>query len=470
MFIIRQTYVIQNVNGVIYRLSEFECDSVSDLPTQAQTGWNVMTGSKAHVIDTNSWYAIKSTGAWVLQNSDGTAGYTKEEIDALIQDTKDYADGEILGAINDLDVPAVGGTTRYIYQISEANGLIDAKYYTSDATPTTGSTKLVQSKGVKDYVDAETTARQTECGAIANVGAKNLSRATFTSNGNIYGVSFTANADGTVTANSIGTQSQNATLQSSTFLLKAGTYTFSCTENPQRDVTYDSYVYDVDNSRTLARDNPNDSPGSTFTLSVDTNVRINLRVTRTYTANNLVFSPMIRYSVITDATYQPPTLTNTELNDSKITMLNILGAGQRIEATEEAPLNLNDAPFTSVGRFNWLSGSTGNITNCPTYIGGSAKGGILEVSYVQGPSTVLQTARPSAGADSPTIFWQRFRYGTGTTANPYRWTNWFAFTGTEVIPANAQTTNLTSGMRNVAQSTEENDFDPIDEPIEEEMR
>lgn len=116
----------------------------------------------------------------------------------------------------------------------------------------------------------------------------------------------------------------------------------------------------------------------------------------------------------------------------KITMLNILGAGTRIEATSEIPLSFDDAPFTSVGRFNWLSVSTPYITNCPTYIGGVAKGGLLETSYIQGSSTVLQTAWASAGADSPSIFWQRFRYGAGTTANPYRWTNWYKFEGTKV--------------------------------------
>lgn len=166
MFITRQTFIIQNVNGVVYRLVELECDAVSDLPAQAQTGWNIMTGSKAHVIDTNSWYAIKSTGAWVLQNSDGTAGYTKEEIDALLADkanatdvyTKAETDGEIVGAILDLDVPSVGGTTRYIYQISQADGKIVANSYLSDSTPTTSSTKLVQSGGVKTAIDNAKTA------------------------------------------------------------------------------------------------------------------------------------------------------------------------------------------------------------------------------------------------------------------------------------------------------------------------
>lgn len=317
MFITRQTYVIQNVNGVIYRLCEFECDSVSDLPSQAQTGWNVMTGSKAHVIDTNSWYAIKSTGAWVLQNSDGTAGYTKEEIDALIQNTKDYADGEILGAINDLDVPAVGGTTRYIYQISETNGKISASAYTSDATPTTGSTKLVQSGGVKTYVDDAKTA--------------------------------------------------------------ANSYTDTAVAN-------------------------------------------------------------------------------------KITMLNILGAGQRITATEEEPLNFNDAPFTSVGRFNWLSTSTPNITNCPTYIGGVAKGGLLETSYIQGGTTILQTAYPSAGADSANIFWRRFRYGS-----PGTWTPWYAFTGTLVQPQSLQ--SISPQVMSVNLVNPINEVDEVtDDEIEEEER
>lgn len=436
-----------------YQFCVIQVDTASDLPALNQTDWVFEIGSLAYVIDTASKYKIKSDGTWVLQEA-GTAGYTKAEIDQLIQDAEDYADSAVTTGINALDVSSVGGTTRYIYQISQTNGKISASSYASDLTPTEGSTKLVQSNGIKTYVD-------TECSAIANAGAKNLSRAAFTSNNNIYGIAFTANADGTVVAS--GTATASATLQSSTFTLKAGTYIFSCSENPQRDTTYDAYVYNVGTSTTIARDNPNDSPGTTFTLAQDANVRINLRIAKDYTANNVVFKPMIRDSAIVDATYQPPTLTNTELNANKITMLNILGAGQRIEATSDNPLNFDDAPFTSVGRFNWLSASTQYITNCPAYIGGSAKGGLLETSFIQGGSTVLQAVYPSAGADSPSIFWQRFRYGAGTTANPYRWTSWYAFTGTEVIPANAQTTNLTSGMRTLAISTEENDFEPTEE-------
>lgn len=151
MYIVTKQIVRYKQGDITYTVAELECDTISDLPLpngNEQPG----VGSKAHVVSDNSVWAYKSTGQWVLQEA-GTAGYTKEEVDQLIQDTKDYADGEIVGAINALDVSSVGGTTRYIYAISETNGKISASSYASDTTPTASSTKLVQSGGVKTYVD-----------------------------------------------------------------------------------------------------------------------------------------------------------------------------------------------------------------------------------------------------------------------------------------------------------------------------
>ena len=156
MYIVTKQIVRYKQGNITYTVAELECDTIGDLPLPTgneQPG----VGSRAHVVSDNSIWAYKSTGQWVMQEA-GTAGYTKEEVDQLIQDTKDYADGEILGAINDLDVSSVGGTTRYIYQISQSNGKISANSYLSDSTPTTGSTKLVQSGGVKTYVDNAKTA------------------------------------------------------------------------------------------------------------------------------------------------------------------------------------------------------------------------------------------------------------------------------------------------------------------------
>lgn len=79
--------------------------------------------------------------------------YTKTE-------TNSYVAGEIAGAILDLDKETVGGSTKYITTISEANGIIDATAETSDTVPTAGSDKLVRSQGIKTYVDtAETNAK-----------------------------------------------------------------------------------------------------------------------------------------------------------------------------------------------------------------------------------------------------------------------------------------------------------------------
>ncbi len=167
--------VIKSINnysgGLPILVAEFEVDDVASLPAQNQTTYSIGIGSVANVISNGSKYKMQSSGTWVLQPSEGGGGdgYTKAEVDALIQDTKDYADGEILGAINDLDVPAVGGSTRYIYSISQADGKISASAYTSDSAPTTGSTKLVQSGGVKTYVDDAKTAANTYTDtAVAN--------------------------------------------------------------------------------------------------------------------------------------------------------------------------------------------------------------------------------------------------------------------------------------------------------------
>lgn len=88
-------------------------------------------------------YLTSSDAASTYQTQSGMSSYY----------TKTEVDGEIVGAINDLDVPAVGGSTKYITTISEANGLIDASAELPDSTPTASSTKLVQSGGVKTYVD-----------------------------------------------------------------------------------------------------------------------------------------------------------------------------------------------------------------------------------------------------------------------------------------------------------------------------
>lgn len=109
------------------------------------------------------------------------------------------------------------------------------------------------------------------------------------------GVTFTVDStNGTITANRTGTSTANAS-KSFTMTLPAGTYVFSCGENPQRDVTYDSYLrIGGASTSTIARDNPDDPPGSEFTLTTETTFVVYLRIQPRYDAQNLVFKPMIR--------------------------------------------------------------------------------------------------------------------------------------------------------------------------------
>ena len=114
-------------------------------------------------------YLTSSDAASTYQTQTGMSSYyTKTETDAEIA-------SEIVGAINDLDVSAVGGSTKYLTTISEANGLIDASAETPDTVPTTDSTKLITSGGVKTYVDnSATTVSNSIAGAVFGMGQNTL--------------------------------------------------------------------------------------------------------------------------------------------------------------------------------------------------------------------------------------------------------------------------------------------------------
>lgn len=82
--------------------------------------------------------------------------YTKAQTDALLADkadksttyTKTQVDGEILGAINDLDVSSTAATGHYIKSIEQENGKISAVAELIDTEPITGSTKPITSGAV----------------------------------------------------------------------------------------------------------------------------------------------------------------------------------------------------------------------------------------------------------------------------------------------------------------------------------
>lgn len=71
--------------SAIYIRAIIDCDTSADLPAiNAFAPKVLLIGSRAHDIAQNAWYEMQSGGAWVLQDA-GTAAYTKQEVDTLIQ-------------------------------------------------------------------------------------------------------------------------------------------------------------------------------------------------------------------------------------------------------------------------------------------------------------------------------------------------------------------------------------------------
>lgn len=122
-----------------------QLDNLPKLNSKTITGSH--DGSYYGLADASTTYTKTEVNGLLNDKADAATTYTKTETDAEIA-------SEITGAINDLDVSAVGGSTKYLTTISEANGLINATAATPDTVPTTNSTKLITSDGVKTYADS----------------------------------------------------------------------------------------------------------------------------------------------------------------------------------------------------------------------------------------------------------------------------------------------------------------------------
>lgn len=161
---------MQNYSGtgdlLIY--AYIECDDLADLPTTTQfTGFVIDKESIAHVINGNQKYMLNSQGVWMLQEDPLFSGiYTKSEIDDMISDIDDI-------------------------QTAQAVSIRDLEY----------------------SVEALQTADNVTNGRLAKLvdqGAKNLLNVYDTQTQTINGITWTINADGTVTSN--GTATANSFL------------------------------------------------------------------------------------------------------------------------------------------------------------------------------------------------------------------------------------------------------------------
>lgn len=231
-------------------VAHFQVDTESDLPAREQTDYIIDLGSTAHVVDTNSEYAIKSNGTWVLQY-EGTAAYTKAEIDDMFEDVDDKFDD---------------------YQ----------PLLTWDNVPTENSTNPVYSKGI--YYPMLTYINET----FIDIPTKNRLQNNGVSTTVANEVEFTVNPDYSVTATVIATTTGARSL-SWYFTCPAGTwlYTTGQTASGAYPAICYSYLYDTSGIA-------NDYSGNTFTMEEDKSIRCFIQIRSSTPAGTvLTFKPMI---------------------------------------------------------------------------------------------------------------------------------------------------------------------------------
>ena len=171
--------------------------------------------------------------------------------------------------------------------------------------------------------------QEAEIGAVAAMGAKNLLKYDGCSASSTTGVSYTINADGTVTVNGTPQGSSPSYVQ---IMLNGnavdvskfcdGHHILSGCPAGGGDNKYRMYAAKGTYSRFDYGD------GVLLTETALTDIRIVIYIANGYTANNLVFKPMIRRAEITDDTFAPYAPTNRELYE----MILALQSGRAVQS------------------------------------------------------------------------------------------------------------------------------------------
>ncbi len=115
----------------------------------------------------------------------------------------------------------------------------------------------------------------------------------------INGVTFTVNDDKSITVN--GTATANAVFKFATLTLQAGTYKYSGISIPASSSTANMSVFRTSDWVGLCALTEKD----TFTTPADTKIECRAVIYNGYTADNVVFYPMLRCADITDSNYEP---------------------------------------------------------------------------------------------------------------------------------------------------------------------
>lgn len=296
--------------------------------------------------------------------------------------------------------------TTQLQAISTAIGNIGLNNIGNLATlTTTDKTSLV---GAVNEVNAElaTKADETEVAAIENVyGSKNLMSQNYVTQ-TINGVTFTVNANKSVTMNGTATAQTEFTLTTSfDFLLQECTYIFSSGNNNCSSTTFFINIPGIDSSGEM-----------TFTPNMITYPVARIMIRNGVTVNNQTIYPMIRDARITDATYVPYAMTNKELTDSYSGIINNGVPMLRTISTlgfAESPIDIDNYNVGAFYGFRVRIDGAGFSGTAPTGIGGNT-------IFLMGFSSNSFGVQIAMGFGSSTIAVRNKPYNaSGSTWNPW---------------------------------------------------
>lgn len=126
----------------------------------------------------------------------------------------------------------------------------------------------------------------------------------------INGVTFTKNADGSITVNGTNSDANQFGVKLGKATLKAGTYKLSGCPSGQSYSTCWIYSYNATDGTNLVDDT---GSGAEFTLNATKEIEFSIFVAASATISNLTFYPMLRLATDAGSTYQPYSMTNQEL-------------------------------------------------------------------------------------------------------------------------------------------------------------
>ena len=228
-------------------------------------------------------------------------------------------------AIGTLNVLSVGGSGKYVSAIYETGGKINATPITFDTALSSSSTNNNAPTSKAVYDDQQR--QETEIGAVANRGAKNLlwnHEAGYSET--IHGRKFTVLSDGGIKIEGAASDSTNADFyiigswSNRNVLLNESNEQLAMRLSCTSDYGYNEIrlrVLDRSTGSTVVDSGIEVNKDRTFSHIVTT-VFITIWPTVTLPTNGIIVYPMIRPASITDSTFQPYALPNTTLTPAVI--------------------------------------------------------------------------------------------------------------------------------------------------------